>query len=185
MIPVRGPRVPLLGRLSGRLEELGAVLLFAMMAVTFVDVFGRFLAGRPLAGSTEIVQMLLAVSTACLLPSVTWHQQHLGIGLFERARPTPLERVRRAVVGLVAAITFAVLAGLLWRHAGEARTNADVIGYLRLPVAPMIQAMSALCAVCAAVFGYLAVGAARGRPEPPPVRVAIGDDAGTGGGAAS
>lgn len=145
------------------LETIGALLLFAMMTVTFVDVVGRYIVGRPLTGSTEIIQVLLAMSVVCILPSITWRGEHISIGLFEAAAPTTVERTRRAAVGLLGALTFAALGWLLWWHAVEAGRNGDVIGYLRLPVAPMIHAMAALSGVTALVFGVLAASSARGR----------------------
>ena len=155
-------------RASGWLETLGAIALFAMMAVTFVDIAGRFLLNRPLAGSTDLVQVLLLLTAGCTLPAVTCRGEHLSIGLFDGARPTPLERARRAMVAVVLAVTFAALAVLLWRYAGETARNGDVIGYLRLPVAPFVYALSALCLVCALVGAALVRRALRCRPDDVP-----------------
>ena len=152
-------------RVSGWLESIGAVALFAMMAITFVDIAGRFVLNRPLPGSTDLVQVLLLLTAGCTLPAVTWRGEHLSIGLFDGARPTPLERARRAIVGFVVALTFATLALLLWRYAGETATNGDVIGYLRLPVAPFVYALSALCLAAAWVALALVRRALRQRQE--------------------
>lgn len=151
-------------RASGWLETLGAIALFAMMTITFVDIAGRFLLHRPLAGSTDLVQVLLLLTAGCTLPAVTCRGEHLCIGLFDDARPTPLERARRAMVAVVLALTFAALAVLLWRYAGETARNGDVIGYLRLPVAPFVYALSALCLVTALVGAALVPRALR-RPQ--------------------
>jgi TRAP-type transport system small permease protein len=148
-------------RASGWLETLGAIALFAMMTVTFVDIVGRFVLHRPLAGSTDLVQVLLLLTAGCTLPAVTCRGEHLSIGLFDKARPTALECARRAMVALVLALTFAALSVLLWRYAGETGRNGDVIGYLRLPVAPFVYALSALCLAAALVGGALVSRALR------------------------
>jgi TRAP-type C4-dicarboxylate transport system permease small subunit len=132
-------------RLSGWLETLGAVSLFAMMVITFVDIAGRFVLHRPLAGSIDLVQVLLLLTAGCTLPAVTWRGEHLSIGLFDNARPTALERARRAIVATVVAVAFGMLAVVLWRYGGETAANGDVIGYLRLPVSPFVYALSVLC----------------------------------------
>jgi TRAP-type C4-dicarboxylate transport system permease small subunit len=155
-----------MSRLTGWLENAGAVLLFAMMAVTTLDVAGRYLVNRPLPGSTEIVQVLLALSVACVLPAVSLRGEHISIGLFDGASPTPAERVRRSFAASLGAVAIAACAVLLWRHAGDAATNRDVIGYLRLPVAPMVYAMAGLFAVTAVAFGAAAWRAVRSRPSP-------------------
>lgn len=158
-------------RTSGWLETLGAIALFAMMAITFVDIAGRFVLHRPLAGSTDLVQVLLLLTAGCTLPAVTCRGEHLCIGLFDGARPTPLERARRAAVAAVLALTFAVLAVLLWRYAGETARNGDVIGYLRLPVAPFVYVLSVLCLAAALVGAALVPRALRaaqdGNPSAP------------------
>ncbi len=148
-------------RASGWLETLGAVALFAMMAVTFADIVGRFLLHRPLPGSTDLVQVLLLLTAGCTLPAVTWRGEHLSIGLFDGARLTPLERARRVIVATVLALTFAALAVLLWRYAGDTALNGDVIGYLRLPVAPFVYALSVLCLAAALVGAALVPRALR------------------------
>jgi TRAP-type C4-dicarboxylate transport system permease small subunit len=156
-------------RVSGWLETLGAIALFAMMTVTFVDIVGRFVLHRPLAGSTDLVQVLLLLTAGCMLPAVTCRGEHLSIGLFDGARPTRLERARRAAVAAVVAVTFAALAVLLWGYAGDTSRNGDVIGYLRLPVAPFVYALSALCLAAALVGAVLSMRAAR-RPQDAPSR---------------
>ena len=151
-------------RASGWLETLGAIALFAMMTITFVDISGRFLLHRPLAGSTDLVQVLMLLTAGCALPAVTWRGEHLSIGLFDSARSTPLERGRRAMVAVVLALAFGALAVLLWRHAGDAALNGDVIGYLRLPVAPFVYILSLLC-LAAALVGAALVPRALRRPR--------------------
>jgi TRAP-type C4-dicarboxylate transport system permease small subunit len=131
-------------RTSGWLETLGGVALFVMMLVIFVDIVGRVVFQRPLAGSIDLVQVLLLLAAGCTLPAVTWRNEHMSVSLFEGARPTRLERVRRAVVALLVAIVFAVVAFLLWRHGQDTARNSDVIGYLRLPVSPFVYALSIL-----------------------------------------
>ncbi len=151
-------------RASSGLETLGAVALFAMMTITFLDIAGRFLLHRPLPGSTDLVQVLLLLTASCTLPAVTWRGEHLSIGLFDGARATPLERARRAVVAIVVSLTFAALAVLLWFYAGDTARNGDAIGYLRLPVAPFVYALSVLCLVAAVVGAALVPRALRNRP---------------------
>lgn len=163
-------------RASDWLETVGAVALFAMMAITFVDIVGRFVLHRPLAGSIDLVQVLLLLTAGCTLPAVTLRGEHLAIGLFDGARPTPLERARRAVVALLVAAAFVALAVLLWRHGGETAGNEDVIGYLRIPVAPFVYAMAALCLVAGLAALVLVRRALR--PGQPAAAPADASDAG-------
>jgi TRAP-type C4-dicarboxylate transport system permease small subunit len=138
-------------RVSAWLETLGAIALFAMMAIIFIDITGRFIFKRPLVGSTDLVQVLLLLTAGCTLPAVTWRSEHLSVSVFENARPSPIERTRRVVVALAVAATFGLVSFLLWRYGGETARNGDVIGYLRLPVAPFVYALSALFTLASAL----------------------------------
>jgi TRAP-type C4-dicarboxylate transport system permease small subunit len=157
-------------RLSGWLETLGAIALFAMMAITFVDIVGRSVLNRPLAGSTDLVQVLLLLTAGCMLPAVTLRGEHLSIGLFDNARLTTPERARRVIVATFVAVGFAALAALLWRHGGETATNQDLIGYLRIPVSPFVYALSMVCiasAVASVTLVLRAVRAVDSGPQEP------------------
>ena len=131
-------------RASDGLETLGGLALFAMMVIIFADIAGRFFLKRPLAGSTDLVQVLLLLAAGCTLPAVTWRGEHLSVSLFDGARLSRFERVRRAVVALVVAGVFGIVAFLLWRYGQQTGRNGDVIGYLRLPVSPFVFALSFL-----------------------------------------
>jgi TRAP-type C4-dicarboxylate transport system permease small subunit len=163
-------------RLASVLEQVGALALFGMMAVTGLDIAGRVLLNRPLAGSTDIVQVLLLVTAAFTLPSVTRRDEHLSIGLFDGAQPTPFERARRAAVSVLMALSFAALAVLLFGYAGETAANADVIGYLRLPLTPFVDAVSAMCAVCSLIAF---IKAWQALPAPAAAAATASDPAGT------
>ena len=167
-------------RLTGWLETAGAACLFTMMGVTFLDIVGRFTINRPLPGSTDLVQVLLALTAAFTLPAITLRGEHLSIGLFDNARPTPAERMRRLLVAAIGTAVFAALSLLLWRYAGETQRNADVIGYLRVPVYPVVYTIAALAmagAAAVAVAGskaLRAVGNASDNPAMPPRAVEPG-----------
>lgn len=102
------------------------------------------------------------------MPAVTWRGEHLSIGLFDNVRPTALERARRAIVATVVAVAFGVLAVLLWRYGGETAHNGDVIGYLRLPVAPFVYALAVLCLAS----GLVALSLVRRALHPPTAEAA-------------
>jgi TRAP-type C4-dicarboxylate transport system permease small subunit len=141
-------------RLTGWFETAGAACLFAMMAVTFLDIVGRFAINRPLPGSTDFVQVLLALTAAFTLPAITLRGEHLSIGLFDNVPLTPVERMRRLLVAAIGAVVFIALSLLLWRYAGETQRNADVIGYLRVPVYPIVYTIAVLAMVAGAAFAF-------------------------------
>lgn len=140
------------GSISRSLVALSAFLLFGMMVLTVADVAGRYFLARPVPGSVEIIQTALALAVAATLPVVTIRGGHISLSLLEGRMARPLDRLRRALVAALSAVTFAGLAWLLWGHAREAREFEDVIGYLEIPTAPMIYAFSIMAGLAAIAF---------------------------------
>ncbi len=65
------------------LKLIAAVMIFAMAALTFLDVIGRYVFAAPIQGTFEIVGLLLGVVTFSALPLVTHSRSHITVDLFE------------------------------------------------------------------------------------------------------
>ncbi|WP_158264433.1 TRAP transporter small permease [Nitratireductor sp. StC3] len=126
--------------------------LLIMIAITVIDVIGRYVFHRSLPGAVELVSFLLAVAVSLSLPAVTLRRGHIMLTLFEGPPTSLRERIRMVVVSLVSAVVAGVLAVLMWRHATEAAEFEDVIGYLELPVAPIVYVFSLTSGAMAAIF---------------------------------
>lgn len=124
--------------LTSILVWISGIALFLMMAITVIDVVGRYFAGRSLTGSNEMIRMALAVSVSSALPAVTRTGAHISLELLAGKDGQPLERLRRLFVSLTGTIVYAFLTWFLWQATMEAYEFSDVIGYLELPRAPMI-----------------------------------------------
>ncbi|MGE3246161.1 MAG: TRAP transporter small permease, partial [Beijerinckiaceae bacterium] len=63
------------------LKLIMAIVMFAMMVVTTVDVIGRYLFNAPIPGGFEIVQYLMAFIVFAALPLTTASNSHLSVSL--------------------------------------------------------------------------------------------------------
>jgi len=144
-------------------DLLVALLLFAMMVVTFADVLGRYLLSRPVPGSTEIIQYLFVLTVFLALPVVTWRDEHISISLIEGAFGESFNRFRRAAVRILSGAVMLAVGWQMWGYAGMLARNRDVIGYLELPVAPGAYAASVLAALTGCAFLATAALAFAGR----------------------
>lgn len=151
--------------LRGTVRWLTAVALFLMMLITFLDVIGRYLINRPLPGSADLTQYLMVIFIFLTLPMVTLRNEHISISLVDSVLGPGARKVQRAIVSLISAAIFGVLAVRLWVHAVVLMENRDVIGYLNLPVAPAAFLASVLCAVTVVVSAAMAVLECMGRGE--------------------
>ena len=65
------------------LKLITAVAIFAMAALTFADVLGRYVFSSPIQGTFEIVGLLLGVVTFSALPLITYERTHITVDLFD------------------------------------------------------------------------------------------------------
>ena len=61
------------------LGVISAAVLFLMMIITTVDVFGRYVLNKPLPGGFEMTEMALAVLIYAALPLVSIRREHIVI----------------------------------------------------------------------------------------------------------
>ncbi len=139
---------------------VAGILLFCIMAVTVLDVVGRYLFNSPLPGGFEITQFLMAALIYSALPSVSRQESHITIDLLDSFTPAAVIPVRQILVNLVASVCMGIIAWKLWDLAEKIREYGDVTEYLRMSRSPIIYFMSALSALAtlvliANVFRYL------------------------------
>lgn len=126
------------------LTVLVAIVMFAMMSLTTLDVAGRALFSRPIKGAFEINTFLLAILIFSSLPLITWDDKHISVSLFEQWIPAP---VRWALSVLLSALSTAVVAGITHRMWIQGRLMAEgqhITGFLEWPIAPIAYFMSVL-----------------------------------------
>ncbi len=136
------------------LSTFAALVLAAVMMVSVVDVVGRYVFNRPLPGSSEITEILMAILIYAGLPLVGLRRAHIVVDLLDSATPQRMVRIRDAIVGIISCFMIALIAWRLWAYADQIRLSKDVTEYLKLPLAPFAYAMSVLAGISAVVELY-------------------------------
>jgi len=136
------------------LNTFAALILAGLMLVTVVDVVGRYVFNRPLPGSSEITELLMAVLIYAGLPVVSQRNAHITVDLLDSVTPASIARVRNLVVGLISVFVLAVIAWRLWVYAAQIRDSKDVTEYLKLPLAPFCNFLSIFAGIAAAVEAF-------------------------------
>lgn len=139
---------------EGRLDRLveaalglvTACVLFSLMALTGVDVVGRYFFNSPLQGGLELTEMLLAATIFSAMPLVTLREEHVVIDLLDAVSADWVLRVQHVAACLIGAFALSVLTWRLWLRGDQLQTG-ETTAVLRIPVAPFAYAMSALMAV--------------------------------------
>jgi TRAP-type C4-dicarboxylate transport system permease small subunit len=148
------------------LEWVGSLLLFAMMALTFVDVIGRYFFNHAVTGGFEMTELMLASLIFFGLPLVTLRDGHISVDLLENILPNWFRQIRDRVVFLLVAGAYLFLGYRLWIKAGEFVEYSDQTAVLLIPIAPVVYAMSVLSFLSAAIAISMALTGRRTGQSP-------------------
>ena len=130
---------------------LAALALFAIMALTLVDVAGRKLFSHSVTGSLEVTEILMVVVIFAALPLVSLHGEHVVFDSLDHLMPTWLRRLQQGLVDLACAGALGALAWLMWDKAVQMASYGDTTAQLQLPMGPFVGLMAVLCGLTALV----------------------------------
>ena len=137
--------------LQRALGVTSAVVLFAMMLITAVDVAGRYLFNRPIAGGFELTEILLAALIYCGLPLVSARREHIVIDTFDPLFSKALKRGLDMVAEVVCAVALAGVGWLIFLRANRVAEYGDTTSVLKLPLAPVVYLMAVMITVAALI----------------------------------
>ncbi len=143
--------------LAKTLEYAGALLLFSMMLLTFVDVIARYFFSRSITGGFEITEIMLATLIFCGLPLVTLRDGHITVDLIEGWLPNGFRALRDRFVFLLVAVLLGYLGYQLWKKAGTFVEFNDQTAVLLIPLAPVCYAMAILTLISAVISLILSI----------------------------
>jgi TRAP-type C4-dicarboxylate transport system permease small subunit len=138
-------------RLDALLGAIGAVVLFGMMALTFVDVILRYGFNASLRGAFEITELMMVVLIYAGLPVVSRNDLHVTTDLIDRFLPGRVRRAIDVAVHFLCALVLFGAAWLVWLKAARTARLGDVTAALHLTLAPYVYLMCALILVTAVI----------------------------------
>lgn len=130
--------------LDGLLRLLAAALMFLMMALTFVDVVGRYVFNSPLPGAFEMTEVAMGILIFAGLPLISAEDGHINVNMLDGLLGARFVRVRAVVVDVLLGASVGVLAWMLWDKAEQLSRFGDKTAYLGIPIAPVVFVMAAL-----------------------------------------
>jgi TRAP-type transport system small permease protein len=135
---------------------LSGIALFAIMALTFVDVLGRKLVSNSVPGSLEVTELLMVVVIFGALPLVSRRGEHVEFDSLDPYLPMWLRRVQSVLMHLLCAAVLLGLGWLMWRTGGQFAETGETTAQLKISKAPFIYGMGVLCALTGLVHLSLA-----------------------------
>lgn len=133
------------------LGAAAAVLLFGLMAVTTVDVIGRYIFNWPLRGGFEITELLLLTLVFAGLPLVSRADEHVTLDFIDNLLGSRGRAFLRRLVDLVCGLIVLSLSWRVYIKAGKIAGYGDTTEVLRILVGPFVYFMALMVAVTAIV----------------------------------
>ena len=145
-------------RAEALLGVAASAILFGMMLLTFVDVVGRYVLGRPVRGGFEVTELLLLVLIFAGLPLVSYREEHAVMDFIDKVLgPQSQAWLERAVEAVCAAVMF-LLAWLVWRKANTIWGYRDATDVLRIVYGPFVYFMAVMIGITGLIHVYRMAG---------------------------
>lgn len=135
--------------LDGLLGLFAALLLFAMMALTFADVLGRYAFNSPVPGAFELTEVAMGLLIFAGLPLISARDGHVAVNIVDEMLPARILRLRTLLLDLVICGCVGLLAWSLWDKGVQLSKYGDATAYLGLRLGPVLHAMAALSVLTA------------------------------------
>ncbi len=127
----------------------GAIILFAMLALTCIDVFGRYILSAPVNGKTELTRFMMAGLIACALPVVSVMAEHIAVDLLDTWFTRRAAALRDLIVDLLMCGCLLVLGDWLIFRADRLMKRGYVSDFLHVPLHPVAYFIAAMTLVTA------------------------------------
>ena len=154
-------QTPLAGRFTSALNRLAdgaaGLVLFALMAMTCVDVAGRYFFSAPLDGATELTQLMMGAIVFAVLPAACLREEHISVDLLDRWFPPALAAPRGAVLNALMAAMMAAVCWRVWLIADLTADYGDATEFLAIPLAPVTYFIAVSSGAAALAFAANAV----------------------------
>lgn len=144
-----------------RLAQVACGLLLAIMLLTVLDTGLRYLAGRPIGGSNEMIEIMLSFLIMLSIPYCTIERAHIRVDLLSGALGAIGRRLADLLTGAIGIVTLAYLSRRAWRKAVEAWTYDDATILLGFPQWPLYATICLSMAAFALILLWQTV-----RPTP-------------------
>ena len=124
---------------------LAGIALFAIMALTFLDVGGRKLLNNSITGSLEMTELLMVIVIFGALPLVSERGEHVVFDSLDPYLPEAIKKVQRVLVHLLCGGALLALGWLMWQTGTDFLQTGETTAQLKILKAPFIYGMGVLC----------------------------------------
>jgi TRAP-type C4-dicarboxylate transport system permease small subunit len=152
------------------LHGVAAVTMLALMLVTCIDVFGRYLFNNPLTGSTELTEIAVGIVIFSVFPILSSRNDHIVVDILDHFFSPRVHMIRTILINGLIAIALIFLGERIYVLGQRSLSFGEVTEFLAIPLGWMMTFIAVMCwatALAAITLGvYRAIVEFR---EPPPL----------------
>lgn len=126
------------------LQTLVVISLCGMSVLTVVDASGRYFLNAPVAGTVELIELLMIFVIFASIPVVTFQRSHVNVDLLDGTLPPKITAIQLRIAELVSAFISALLAYATWKKAVSVVEYGDTTPMWSIPLAPFLFTMVGL-----------------------------------------
>jgi TRAP-type C4-dicarboxylate transport system permease small subunit len=141
-----------IGILFRVLTVIVAVMMFALMALTFVDVVGRYAFASPVPGAREYIEFIMGTLIFSGFPLLSRDNSHITVSLFDNAFRGRVRRWKEFFIIAVSAGSVGFISVRILDSAMDFHESGLWGEYLDVPIYPVVYGMSGLSFIA---FGVL------------------------------
>ncbi|MCP4768759.1 MAG: TRAP transporter small permease [Gammaproteobacteria bacterium] len=127
------------------LNGMAAATLLALMLITCVDVFGRYLFNNPLTGSTEMTEIAVGIVIFSVLPIISWRNDHVVVDILDHFFSRRVHLIRTIVINLSISVALAFLGQRIYVLGQRSLSYGEVTEYLAIPLGWMMIFIAVMC----------------------------------------
>lgn len=154
-------------RLTSLFTGVAALSLFAMMLLTFADIFSRKFLTNSITGAVELTELFMLVMIFFALPLASMAGEHIVFDLLDRVLPKAVQRWQQALSHTLTAAVFAAGAWVVWLRAQRTINDGLTTSALEIRIGPFHVLIAVMLAATAAMHVWLAWRAAQPSTEAP------------------
>ncbi len=121
----------------------------ALMLITCIDVFGRYLFNNPLTGSTELTEIAVGIVIFSVLPIVSWRNDHVVVDILDHFFSRRVHMIRTIVINLLISVALVFLGQRIYVLGQRSLSYGEVTEYLAIPLGWMMIFIAIMCWVTA------------------------------------
>ena len=152
------PIIARLNRVAGGIADIclimACLVLLWLVALTCVDVIGRYFFRSPVVGATELVQISMAGTIFFSLPAMFLRDDQVVVDLFSFVRRGWLGWVICLIFSLVTVVAVYIVADRVFDYAVRAWEDGDKTIYLHIPRYLIVGPITAMIYLSAVFAGF-------------------------------